>query len=321
MLRAALVWTFISCCAAQDPGSIERSRQSWYGGTNRSRVTGKQAGLPMQPLAQQVRRLESALVLLGQPLDQTAQDSIDKAISLSDEGAGVALLQRALDPSVLAIVDINAESRVKVERGAAPAELVQGGSRFFLVKVVNQAGVTAPVVVTSPNSGNVYITSDGDAAPPMVLTQADVRERWAEISIASSPPLEKRLSGFPLEYQIMEIYSRDAGQRSADIAFSVGQGTQDLGYRNEFNVLFDIQPSHKIKLHILDENGQPALASLTIRDGRQRLYPNPSKRLAPDLYFQPQIYRADGESIELPPGNYTMTAKSGFSRKFRALVG
>ncbi len=265
----------------------------------------------MQPLAQQIRRLESALELLGQPVDKDEQGLIDQAVSGSDEKAGVAALQRVLDRYVLATVDINAESRVKVERGAAPAELVQGGSRYFLVKVVNLAGVTSPLVVSSPNNGNVYITSNGDPAPAMVLTQADVRDRWAEISLASPPPLDHRLSGFPLDYQIIEIYSRDAGQRSATITFSVGQGTQDLGFRNEISVLFNAKASRAIKLHIADENGKPTMASLTIRDSHNRLYPNPSKRLAPDLYFQPQVYRTDGELIDLPEGNYTFAVTGG----------
>jgi hypothetical protein len=267
--------------------------------------------MPLQPLAGAVRRLEAALALLGQPLDKDAQQQIDEAISASDEKAGVMALEKALDPYVLATVDINAESRVKVERGAAPAELAQGGSRYFLVKVVNQAGVTSPLAVSSPNNGNVYITSNGDPAPAMVLTQAEVRDRWAEIALSTAPPLDRRLSGFPLDYQILEIYSRDAGQRSATISFSVGQGTQDLGFRNEISVLFHAKGSRAIQLHLLDEKGKPAMASLTIRDSRNRLYPNPSKRLAPDLYFQPQVYRGDGESIDLPEGNYTFTVTGG----------
>jgi len=36
------------------------------------------------------------------------------------------------------------------------------------------------------------------------------------------------------------------------------------------------------------------MASFIIRDGLNRLYPNPAKRLGPDLFFQPQIYRSDG---------------------------
>ena len=68
-------------------------------------------------------------------------------------------LQQVLDRYVLATVHINPESRVKAEQGAAKPELLQGGTRLFLVKVLNEAGVTAPLAVQSPNSGRVFITS------------------------------------------------------------------------------------------------------------------------------------------------------------------
>lgn len=53
------------------------------------------------------------------------------------------------------------------------------------------------------------------------------------------------------------------------------------------------------------------MASFVVRDRLNRLYPNPAKRLAPDFFFQPQIYRADGESISLPEGYYTITYTGG----------
>jgi hypothetical protein len=279
----------------------------------------------LQPLAQQVRRLEDALSYAGQPLPVKTQDAINQAIGMSDEQAAVESIQQALDPFVLATVDINAESRVKVERGAAGAVLMQGGSRFFLIKVLNRAGVTASLIATSPNSGRVFVPSKNDPSPKMTLTQADVRDRWAEIGVFAAqgnsfgvaatlftkPPASKRLSGLEVEYQILEIYSRDAGERSATIGFNVGQGSQDIGFRNDIEVVFRIEAARHIKLHVLDENGRPTMASLTVKDRLNRLYPTPSKRLAPDLFFQPQIYRADGESIDLPPGYYTITSTGG----------
>jgi hypothetical protein len=267
--------------------------------------------VPIQPLAQQARRLQAALEFLGQPFPKSTQEALNKALSEHDDQAATNSLQMALDPFVLAIVDINAESRVKVQRGPADAALIQGGSRFFLVKVINRAGVTSPLVAASPNSGNVYIRSTSDPSPPMVLTESDVRDRWANISIVKTPPMQKQLSGLPVEYQLLEVYSRDAGKRSAEISFNVGQGTQDIGFRNDILVLFHAEPEHQIKLHIVDETGRPTMASLTIRDRSNRVYPNPSKRLAPDFFFQPQIYRSDGESISLPPGDYTIVSTGG----------
>jgi hypothetical protein len=275
---------------------------------------GLQAQTPavaLQPLAQQVRRLEDTLNFVGQPLPAKTQDAINRAIGATDEHAAVESLEQALDPFVLATVDINAESRVKVERASADPNLIQGGSRFFLIKVLNRAGVTAPLTATSPNSGRVFVPSKNDPSPKVTLTEADVRDRWAEISVFTNPPASKRLSGLAVEYQILEIYSRDAGQRSANIGFNVGQGSQDIGFRNDIQVLFQVEAARRIKLHVLDENGRPTMASLTVKDRWNRLYPSPSKRLAPDLFFQPQIYRADGESIDLPPGYYTITSTGG----------
>ncbi len=280
----------------------------------------------VQPLAQQVRRLESALDYLGQPFPDSLQTAIASAISNPDDKAAADSLQHLLQPYVLAVVDINAESRVKVDRGPADASLVQGGSRFFLVKVINRAGVTSPLTVHSPSSGAVYLQSHLEVSPKRVLTESDVRDRWTDISIYSVGPEDtwrhvaltpnyleatRRLSGMPVEYQILEVYSRDAGQRSADISFDVGQGSQDIGFRNDMVVLFKAAASHRITLHITDENGAPTVASLTIRDRLNRLYPSPSKRLAPDFFFQPQIYRTDGESILLPSGTYTITTTGG----------
>ena len=59
-------------------------------------------------------------------------------------------------------------------------------------------------------------------------------------------------------------------------------------------------------LRVKDEHGKPATASFEIRDRRGRVYPSQAKRLAPDFAFHPQVYRADGESIRLPEGEYTI---------------
>ena len=73
-----------------------------------------QAPAPLQPLAQQVRRLEDALNYLGQPFPAKLHDRINEAIAMEDETAAVARLQELLAPHALAVVSINPESRVKV---------------------------------------------------------------------------------------------------------------------------------------------------------------------------------------------------------------
>ena len=270
-----------------------------------------QSPAPLQPLAQQVRRLEDAMNYLGQPFPAKLHDRINEAIAMADEAAAVARLQELLDPQALAVVSINPESRVKVAQGDAKPVLVEKGTRLFLVKVVNEAGVTAPLEVESPNSGPTYLKSRGEKEPALELTQQHVKDRWADISIHSGSPMAPRLSGLGVEYKILSIYSRDRGQRSAKIAFNVGQGTQDIGFRNDILVLFNIEPARPVTLRVKDENGKPTIAGFIIKDRAGRIYPAPSKRLAPDFPFQIQVYRADGENVRLPDGYYTMEYSGG----------
>ena len=221
------------------------------------------APAPLQPVAQQVRRLETALAYLGQPLVDADQKEINAAIAARDEIAAVNRLERVLDKYTLATVEINPESRVKVEQGPAKPDLVEGGTRLFLIKVLNQARVTAPLKVSSPNSGNVYITSNGASTPALKLTPKDAQEKWANVSIYDRPPMPRRLSGLGLEYAILQISSRDSGQRSALLQFDVGQTSQDVGFRSEILVVFNAEPAHAITLRIRDAGGQPSVASLS----------------------------------------------------------
>jgi hypothetical protein len=117
-------------------------------------------------------------------------------------------------------------------------------------------------------------------------------------------PLQPALSGLKLEYRILQLYSRDAGKREAKIAFNVGQGTQDLGFRNEADLLFDAVRASEVSFEVRDEQGKPTTGMFVIRDRQGRVHPSQAKRLAPDFGFHSQVYRADGEVERLPAGEY-----------------
>src|SRR5574341_765763 len=102
------------------------------------------APVALQPLAQTVRRLEVALAYLGQPLPAADHEGISAALGMDNEAEAVAAVQRVLDRHVLLTVHINPESRVRVTQGSAAPELVEEGTRLFLVKVLNEAAVRAP---------------------------------------------------------------------------------------------------------------------------------------------------------------------------------
>lgn len=74
---------------------------------------------------------------------------------------------------------------------------------------------------------------------------------------------------------------------------------------------FRAEPSQTVTFRVRDEKGKPAMASFTIRDARGRVYPSQVKRLAPDFFFHPQVYRGNGETVRLPAGRYTVQCSRG----------
>ncbi|HJQ24325.1 MAG TPA: CehA/McbA family metallohydrolase [Blastocatellia bacterium] len=274
----------------------------------------------LQPLAAQVRRVVEAMDYLGSPLAASDRQALDQALNEADADRGINAIQSVLDKYTLIEVGINPESRVKVTQGAARAELVEQGWRTFLVKVQNEAGVTAQLKAESPNAQPVYARGKSanieggfsvDPIPSQVITPADVANRWLDLSMFNKPPLKAELSGLAVEYRIIQLYSRDRGKREARISFNVGQGTQDIGYRNDVDILFTCLPSVPITLRVLDENGKPTVGSFLIRDAQGHIYPAKAKRLAPDFSFHPQVYRSDGEAIHLAAGDYTFEFSRG----------
>jgi len=271
--------------------------------------------VPKQPLVAATNRLVEALEFSGNRLDDDTGKGLDHAINLQTDAEVAQAIQEILDPLCLASVHINAESRVKVAPGPAKKQLLQNGWRAFLVKVHNEAGITAELVVDSPNAAPVYQKGRGPRQRPRsdedLVDLSETEDRWLDIEMLNRRPLNRRLSGLNLEYRVVVLASRDAGKREAEIAFNVGQGTQDIGFRNSVSVLFDCQPAVEVRLGIRDVDGNATTASILIRDDQGRVYPNPAKRLAPDFFFHHQVYRADGESVLLPAGHYNVTVTRG----------
>jgi hypothetical protein len=175
-----------------------------------------------------------------------------------------------LDPQVLVVVTLNPESRVKAARGPARAVLQQAGYTPVLVKVVNESGYTGKLLATSP--------------------QAEGPGRFLHARVVTG-----RLSGKRVEYAEVLIACAEAGRREATIGFDIGGGNQDLGFRGEVPILFEVRPAVEVRTTVTDPDGRPVAAEVTFRDAGGRVVPP-----------EPLGKRADGRLL-LPPGDLTAT--------------
>ncbi len=320
-----------------------------------------------QPLLAQALRVSEALSFIGSALPASAIEQLQALSKRALDQETIKKVQQILDPYCLAMVEINPESRVKVVQGPAAPVLMQEGWTSFLLKVNNQANITAALVAESPNALPVIHRSTGSTAhvmkPENAISPGELDNRFLEMYMYGGRPLRPNLSGLGLEYAVVQISTRAKGKREAKLGFNVGQGSQDIGFRNTIDILFDIQPAVKVVFDVKDEKNASTMASFIITDGIERfanngdngetnyfpddyrlalamarhweeprqaksthnlpvekklngIYPLPSRRLAgrdtyPDFFFQPQVYRTDGEYVYLPPGKYHVTYGKG----------
>ncbi|MEO2034188.1 MAG: CehA/McbA family metallohydrolase [Planctomycetaceae bacterium] len=266
-----------------------------------------------QPLAANAQRLITAMESLGSPFPDDTLSRLRSAIDSEDRTA----IHRALKPFTLFEVSINPELRVKSTRGAADPILQQAGFVPFLVRVTNDATVTRKLQISSPHAGPVYAGASAGILRRQAQEELNENEniaaarRFLSVEIMDQSSMSARLSGHRSEYLIALISCSEAGSREATIEFNIGQGTQDLGFRSEVPVLFNTTRAVAVTMHVRDDDGRPTTARLEFRDSAGRVYPPQAKRVAPDFFFQPQIYRADGDVVLLPPGNFTLTSSRG----------
>ena len=184
-------------------------------------------GAEWKPLRAHCRELLKGLDALKAPLPPETTRALTALLEKApaDPEAASAAVQKLLDPHCLLGVSINAESRVKVERGPAAAVLVEGRPAVVQVKVHNEAGVTHALSVSGPQLRTGDKRGEG---------------RWLEAAVVNDAPFARRLSGRRLEYRALRLTARQGGKREATFQFDVGQGTQDLGFRGEVPVLFTV---------------------------------------------------------------------------------
>jgi len=245
------------------------------------------SGIEPQPLLAASLRVGEALSFIGNALPPESARQLLALENLPLTDKTTLRIQEILDPYCLAMVEINAESRVKVSQGPAQPILLQEGWTSFLIKVHNLAHVGAALEGESPNALPVLHGSSSAhrMKPENALTPGQLDNRFLEIYMYRGRPMKGSLSGLGLEYAIVQIYTRAKGKKEVKLGFNVGQGSQDIGFRNTIDILFECRPAVKVVFDVTDEDMKATMASFIITDGIDRFSKSGS-----EIYF-PESYR------------------------------
>jgi hypothetical protein len=277
---------------------------------------------------EQIKRVVRDLARLGDPIDPADAARLTDLAKSSAIDASEA--HAIFGKYVLIDVVLDRQGVGHATRGSVRAELRERGWRSFLVRVDNRARLTGPLTLISrtaiPEGDLVQGIHDsvmlGNDVPRVVAGSIDLDmdygygrqlAQWMGYRFGVDGSTTQGLEGYAIEYLLLQLYSQQGGAQTA--AMAVGTKRLEASYRQHdctgFTAQFDIRPAVTVDIRVRDADRQGATASILIRDGAGRIYPAPAHRIEPDLGYQPQIYRADGESIRLPAGRYTVLATRG----------
>ena len=202
-------WFYLRGLDSAEPRPLQRRNSIWCRTSNTN---------PSPPRANACSKRSNTSVL---PFADDDTKALKAAIESTDHPKAIRQIQDILDKYCLAGVHINAESRVKVAEGPAKKELIQQGWRTFLVKVHNEAGINPKLVAESPNAAPLYMRGQGPRQRPLteqkLVPPGEVSQRFLDIAMFDKQPQKPTLSGLELEYRIIQLYSRDAGKREAEL--------------------------------------------------------------------------------------------------------
>lgn len=267
----------------------------------------------LQPLASQIRRLIDTYESLGSPFDETLVEGLHAAMRRGDARQ----LQSLLDRRVSAVAGVT--STGPTLRGTDQVvTLQQHGYVPVLIKVLNPAESAARWEIQSPQAGLAF---QGQADLSMERQQqiqfkdskrpVDLQQRFLFIEPYGQPPQTRNLSGLAVEYVVLLMAADSPGRRLVMLRWGVNEENGKVHRWADADFSVEVLPARVVRLQVRDERNQPSTARLTIRDARGRVYPPQARRVAPDFFFEPQIYRHDGETVLLPPGTYRVESGRG----------
>ena len=274
----------------------------------------------------EIPKLLEALGSAGTPVDTADSDRLH-SLCQSPTSETVHEIEQILNRYTLVRLQLDAHGIGQSSAGGADRRLNELGWRSFLVRVENSAGLKGPLSFVSRHAipegelgvgiheSHILGNDQPEITPAGIDLDTDFdsdTHAWLGFHFGVGTGSDAGLTGLPLEYQILQLYSQGGGSRTTAVGACLKAipGARRVECKG-FDARFDCDPASPVTLNIRDADGAGTTAGLFIRDAIGRIYPAPAHRIEPDLCYQPQIYRSDTEGIRLPQGRYTIVASRG----------
>lgn len=168
------------------------------------------------PLKKNAEAILATLERLKAPAPAATVSRLEQAIVQRDTNA----IENAMEELVCLKITINPEGRVRLARGESVPELKKGQPAYALLRIENQSGAQQKLTPKGDYTGETN---------PF------------QLEIIAAGTFDAELKGEFIEYRIIKIVCKEIGKRELTISFNAGQGTQDLGFRGEVPILFDVK--------------------------------------------------------------------------------
>lgn len=256
-----------------------------------------------QPLAANLRRLNDWFKTNGYPAIP-----VDFSTNLAT----------GLNQHVVFKLKLERDGTLHVERGDASVELQQYGTVPLLVRLENVLGLKGSLTVTSSLAGPVYgggaINSLTRQGRPELRSEPENEshpERTFDVELHRDRNSPQLASGLEVEYGLLLATPHAVGKHDVPLQFRFTPEGAATPATAEFTLPCDVKPAVQVTLIVREQDDSPTIGKFTFVDSHGQVHPSMPKRLAPDLFFQRHVYRADGETIALPPGMYDVHYSRG----------
>lgn len=271
----------------------------------------QESTVEFQPLSANVKRLLTTLKNIGSPPSPEQKQAIEKALNTADSD----LLLKAMDSLADLVVEIESpKGPIKFRQTRDSIRLYQTEHRPIVIKVLNRPEIPIRLDVDSDQAGAVYSGTAIFSLNRQQQTELGDKQNeegrkdiFVDADLYRSLPMRPRLSGLKVEYSILLLHSSRSGIQTPNLWFHAANAPKETQHYKA-NLRLHVAKAIPVKLDIQDPTQQAInpIARIEIRDRLGNIYPNQPKRLAPDFFFQPHIYRRKGEFVHLIPGEYVV---------------